>query len=189
MGTPRVIARDVAIPLDGVAGGGGVGGGVVVGGGVGGGGVGGGGVGGADAVRGTLVDVGNPHCVLFVDDERTAPVATLGPLVEKHSMFPRGTNVEFLAVRGGRVFLRVWERGVGETQACGSGACAAAVAAVERGLARHPVRLELPGGTLEVDADGRGGVFLSGPVEEHSTLTFDLSTREKARENQARAPR
>jgi diaminopimelate epimerase len=160
MGMPRVIARDVAIPLPG-----------------------------SDVVRGTLVDVGNPHCVVFVDDEREAPVTSQGPLVEKHALFPRGTNVEFLAVRGGRAHLRVWERGVGETQACGSGACAAAVAAVERGLARFPVRLELPGGILEVDTDGRGGVFLSGPVEEHSTLAWDASARGHAREDQARARR
>jgi diaminopimelate epimerase len=147
MGAPRIIGRDVAIAIDG------------------------------GTLRGTLVDVGNPHCVIFVDDERTAPVATQGPLVETHPMFPRGTNVEFLAVRGGRVHVRVWERGVGETQACGSGACAAAIAAVERRLARFPVQLELPGGTLEVGndegGDGRGGVHLSGPVEELGSLAWN----------------
>ena len=127
-------------------------------------------------VRGTLVDVGNPHCVLFVDDERKAPVTTHGPLIEKHAMFPRGTNVEFLALRAGRAHLRVWERGVGETQACGSGACAAAVAAVERGLARFPMRLELGGGTLEVDGDGQGGVFLTGPVEELGVIEWTPGT-------------
>jgi diaminopimelate epimerase len=158
MGTPKVIARDVAITVDAPAPG--------------------------TIVRGTLVDVGNPHCVLFVDDERTALVSSQGPRIETHAMFPRGTNVEFLAVRAGRVHLRVWERGVGETQACGSGACAAAVAAVERGVARFPVRLELPGGTLEVDDDGRtgdderGGVYLCGPVEELSTLAWDARGRQ-----------
>lgn len=137
MGRPRIIGRDVGIPLDA-----------------------------STLVRATLVDVGNPHCVLFVDDERDAPVMIDGPRLEKHALFPRGTNVEFLAIREGVAHLRVWERGVGETRACGSGACAAAVAAVERGIARFPRRLELEGGTLEVDSDGRGGVFLSGPVEE-----------------------
>ena len=117
----------------------------------------------------TLVDVGNPHCVLVVEDERTAPVTTLGPRLERHARFPEGTNVEFVALRNAGIFLRVWERGVGETQACGSGACAAAVALVERGLALYPVRLQLPGGMLEVDGDGAGGVFLSGPVEEHGS--------------------
>ncbi|MDZ4774040.1 MAG: diaminopimelate epimerase [Planctomycetota bacterium] len=148
MGAPKILARDVAIPLDAKT-----------------------------SVKGTLVDVGNPHCVLFVDDERTAPVATHGPLIEKHLLFPRGTNVEFLAIRAGRVHLRVWERGVGETQACGSGACAAAVAAVERGFARFPVRIELPGGTLEIDGDGKGGVFMSGPVEELASIEWTPAPR------------
>lgn len=116
-------------------------------------------------LRATLVDVGNPHCVLFVDDERSAPVTTLGPLIEHHPRFPGGTNVEFLALRREGTYLRVWERGVGETQACGSGACAAAVAAVARGVVRWPLRLHLAGGVLEVASDGQGGVFLSGPVE------------------------
>lgn len=144
MGVPKIIARDVSVPLEA-----------------------------GTVVKGTLVDVGNPHCVVFVDDERSAPVDTQGPSIEKHRLFPRGTNVEFLAVRAGKVHLRVWERGVGETAACGSGACAAATAAVERGVARFPVRIELPGGTLEVDSDGKGGVFLSGPVAE--VKQFDWS--------------
>jgi len=118
------------------------------------------------AVRATLVDMGNPHCVVLVEDERRARVESLGPEIERHRRFPAGTNVEFLARREGRFFLRVWERGVGETQACGSGACAAATAAVAQGLARWPVRLHLPGGELSVDTDGRGGVVLAGPVEE-----------------------
>jgi diaminopimelate epimerase len=114
----------------------------------------------------TLVDVGNPHCVLFVEDERTAPVESLGPELERHPRFPAGTNVEFLARRSEEWHLRVWERGVGETQACGSGACAAAFAAVQRGLATWPVRLRLPGGRLEVDMRQDGNVVLTGPVEE-----------------------
>ena len=145
MGTPKILARDVSIPIDVPKA--------------------------KTIVKGTLVDVGNPHCVVFVEDERTAPVETQGPRIEKHSLFPRGTNVEFLAVRSGRVHVRVWERGVGETQACGSGAVASALAAVERGVARYPVHIELPGGTLDVDSDGAGGVFLAGPVEEH--VAFD----------------
>lgn len=146
MGTPRILARDIEIHVD---------------------------VPSTDTrVRATLVDVGNPHCVVFVDDERTAPVTTQGPLLEKHPHFPRGANVEYLALRAGRMHLRVWERGVGETQACGSGACAAAAAAVERGIARFPVRLEVPGGVLEVESDGSGGVFLIGPVEELSTFDW-----------------
>ena len=121
---------------------------------------------GSASVAATIVDVGNPHCVLFVEDERAAPVGELGPLLERHTRFPSGTNVEFLASRGGLWRLRVWERGVGETLACGSGACAAATVLHAKGLARLPVRLELPGGTLEVDLDASGTLELSGPVVE-----------------------
>jgi diaminopimelate epimerase len=117
-------------------------------------------------VSAAIVDVGNPHCVLLVEDEREAPVATLGPALERHPRFPSGANVGFLARRSGRFHLRVWERGVGETLACGSGACAAAAVAEEKGLATWPVRIELPGGTLEVNLDGAGTLELSGPVQE-----------------------
>jgi diaminopimelate epimerase len=121
------------------------------------------------SVRATLVDMGNPHCVLFVEDERTAPVLELGALLERHARFPKGTNVEFLALRPEGAFLRVFERGVGETAACGSGACAAAVAARELGRARLPLALHLPGGRLEVSEAGGGAVALEGPVEELSS--------------------
>lgn len=117
-------------------------------------------------VRATLVDMGNPHCVLFVDDERRAPVGELGPELERHARFPQRTNVEFAAVRDGRWRLRVWERGVGETPACGTGACATAIAAaLERGAAL-PLDLELPGGRLIVDRDASGEVILTGPCDE-----------------------
>jgi diaminopimelate epimerase len=117
-------------------------------------------------VHATLVDMGNPHCVVFVEDERAAPVAELGPRLERHARFPHGTNVEFLALGRTHAALRVWERGVGETAACGSGACAAAAAAQVLGLARLPLALHLPGGILEVSADERGALQLAGPVEE-----------------------
>ncbi len=123
-------------------------------------------------VRATLVDMGNPHCVLFVEDERTAPVAELGARLERHARFPQGTNVEFLALGRGSAALRVWERGVGETAACGSGACAAAVAAREHGLAQLPLALQLPGGMLEVSEDERGALQLSGPVAELSSGVY-----------------
>ncbi len=124
----------------------------------------------------TLVDIGNPHCILVVDDERTAPVTTLGPAIERHARFPHGTNVEFLALRDGAAHLRVWERGVGETQACGSGACATAAAANASGLLAWPIRLHLPGGLLEVDSDGKGGVYLTGPVELNGTAEWPASS-------------
>lgn len=117
------------------------------------------------ALRATLVDMGNPHCVLFVDDERAAPVHELGALLERHERFPQRTNVEFAAFRERRIQLRVWERGVGETAACGTGACAAAVAALLSDRASSPVTLDLPGGRLVVDWDGEGDVRLSGPCE------------------------
>ena len=115
--------------------------------------------------RAVLVDMGNPHCVLFVDDERTAPVAEVGPLLQRHPRFPQGTNVEFLARRDGEHHLRVWERGVGETLACGSGACAAVAVLRRRDRLDAAVRVELPGGTLQVEWQGPGHpVWMSGPA-------------------------
>ncbi|MCC7011703.1 MAG: diaminopimelate epimerase [Planctomycetes bacterium] len=118
------------------------------------------------AVLATLVDMGNPHCVLFVDDERTSPVSELGRELEFHPRFPARTNVEFAAMRNERLFLRVWERGVGETAACGTGACATAVAAALEGKVSLPVDVELPGGRLTVDWGENGEVVLSGPCED-----------------------
>ncbi len=113
-------------------------------------------------VEATLVDMGNPHCVLFVSDVDGAPVDTLGPELEVHPRFPARTNVEFASVDRDRVRLRVWERGVGETAACGSGACAAAVATLTAGRGHVPIEVELPGGKLAIEWDGRGEVFLRG---------------------------
>jgi len=124
------------------------------------------------AVSATLIDMGNPHCVIFVPDVREAPVGELGPILERHPRFPQRTNVEFVtprartAKRRGRIAARVWERGVGETAACGTGACAAAVAAALSGRSELPTDVELPGGVLEVSWDGRGEVELAGPCEE-----------------------
>jgi len=121
---------------------------------------------GTTTAEATLVSVGNPHAVLVVDDERTAPVAMWGAAIERDERFARGTNVGFLALRDGVLRLRVWERGVGETLACGSGACAAAVVAVRAGRVSWPVALELPGGRLVVDGDPETNVTLTGPAEE-----------------------
>jgi diaminopimelate epimerase len=110
--------------------------------------------------------MGNPHCVLFVDDAEAAPVAGLGPRIEIHPMFPKRTNVEFVAVRDrAHLRMRVWERGAGITQACGSGACAAAVAAHRRGLADAKVEVELDGGVLLLEQRGGDGhVLMTGPA-------------------------
>jgi len=110
--------------------------------------------------------IGNPHAVLRVPDVDSAPVSTLGPLIETHARFPRRVNVGFLQVvdrREGR--LRVYERGAGETLACGTGACAAFVAGVRWGQFDAQVRLHLPGGVLELAWAGPGTpVYLTGPA-------------------------
>lgn len=99
----------------------------------------------------SAVSVGNPHCVLFVDDAERADVAILGPKIEHHPLFPTRTNVEFVQILSPqRLRMRVWERGVGITRACGTGACAAAVAAHRRGLAARKVDVVLDGGTLAI---------------------------------------
>lgn len=98
-----------------------------------------------------VASMGNPHAVLTVDDVSTAPVADLGSRIERHARFPQGVNVGFAQVLDpGRLRLRVWERGVGETAACGTGACAAVVTLQRRGLLDDTVAVQLPGGTLTV---------------------------------------
>ncbi len=102
-----------------------------------------------------IVSVGNPHAVLLVEDVTQAPVKTLGPLLEKYSRFPAKTNVEFLQIIDrADVNLRVWERGAGETLACGSGAVAAVVSAQAQGLLATKVNVSLPGGTVQVEWQG-----------------------------------
>ena len=118
------------------------------------------------AVEVSALSMGNPHCVLLVDDVYRAPVSELGPALERHPAFPERCNVGFLEPRGrDRARLRVWERGVGETRACGSGACAAMVAGKRRGLFGAEVRVSLPGGDLMVSWPGPGeAVWLTGPA-------------------------
>lgn len=111
----------------------------------------------------TTATVGNPHAVTFVADVASAPVGTLGERIGTHPSFPAGTNVEFASVTDWGLDLRVWERGVGETLACGSGAAAAAAVAITAGLSTSPVSVHLPGGELIVEVtDGRA--YLTGPV-------------------------
>jgi diaminopimelate epimerase len=131
-----------------------------------------------EPVTATVLSMGNPHAVVFVEDVDKAPVATLGPALETHTAFlPARTNVEFAqVVDRATVRQRTWERGVGETLACGTGACAVAVAAQVKGLAGHPVVIELRGGRLELDWTPGGTVRMTGPAREvaHGTLTDDL---------------
>ena len=114
----------------------------------------------------SAVSMGNPHAVLVVDDVESAPVATLGPALEQHPDFPERTNVGFMQVLDrGEVRLRVFERGAGETMACGSGACAAVVAGRIRGLLDERVRVHLPGGFLQVEWRGEGDpLMMTGPA-------------------------
>ncbi len=111
-----------------------------------------------------IVDMGNPHCVLFVDDVDTAPVAQIGAHLEHHARFPQRANVEFVQLGDESVRLRVWERGVGETAACGTGASAVAAVAIQRKLMSSPIVIHLPGGTLTASWDGSNELFLEGPV-------------------------
>jgi diaminopimelate epimerase len=125
----------------------------------------------------TCLSMGNPHAVLFVDDVDTAPVTTLGPLLEVHPAFPNRTNVEFVqVVDQWLVRQRTWERGVGETLACGTGACAVAVASQVRGFTGQEVTVELPGGRLSLAWSSGGTVRMTGPAREvaHGTMAGDL---------------
>ncbi|MDF2641888.1 MAG: dapF, partial [Pseudomonas sp.] len=112
------------------------------------------------------VSMGNPHAVLRVDDINAAPVHALGPKIEHHPRFPARVNVGFLhVIDRQRAQLRVWERGAGETQACGTGACAAAVAAITQGWMDSPLLIDLPGGRLSIEWAGPGQpVMMTGPA-------------------------
>ncbi len=114
----------------------------------------------------TPLSMGNPHCVLWVDDVDSAPVWELGELIENHPMFPKKTNVEFAQMVDENVIrLRVWERGCGETLACGTGACAAAVVASLTLRIGREATVELPGGDLEIRWAENNHVFMTGPAE------------------------
>mgnify|MGYP006083084463 CR=1 FL=1 len=111
------------------------------------------------------VSMGNPHAVMLVDDVETAAVETLGPLVEAHSSFPQKVNAGFMqVVNRNHIKLRVFERGVGETKACGTGACGAVVSGILRGLLDNKVQVDLPGGSLTIEWDGKGDVIMTGPT-------------------------
>jgi diaminopimelate epimerase len=114
----------------------------------------------------SAVSMGNPHCVIFVPDAQKAPLTTLGPKIETLSFFPRRTNVEFAQVLDTEhIRMRVWERGVGVTLACGTGACATAVAAIRRGLTGRKVELVLDGGSLGIEwREEDGHVLMTGPT-------------------------
>ncbi|MEJ2519718.1 MAG: diaminopimelate epimerase [Desulfuromonadales bacterium] len=115
----------------------------------------------------TCVSMGNPHCVIFVDDLEAFPVQRYGTAIEHHALFPRRINVEFVAVIGpDEVQQRTWERGAGETLACGTGAAAVTVAGVLTGRTRGRLLNHLAGGDLDMDWDGQNDVFMTGPAAE-----------------------
>ncbi|GAA0512972.1 diaminopimelate epimerase [Tatumella terrea] len=112
------------------------------------------------------VSMGNPHCVIQVDNIKTAAVEVLGPQMESHERFPERVNVGFMeVVSRAHIRLRVYERGAGETQACGSGACAAVASGILQGLLAANVRVDLPGGSLTITWDGPGTpLYMTGPA-------------------------
>lgn len=114
-----------------------------------------------------VVSMGNPHAVLQVENVQTAPVNELGPLLENHERFPERANIGFMqVVNRHHIKLRVFERGAGETQACGSGACAAAAVGIMQGVLDSPVRVDLPGGTLMIEWQGEGSpLYMTGDAE------------------------
>lgn len=113
-----------------------------------------------------VVSMGNPHCVLQVDSVKTARVETMGPLLESHERFPERVNVGFMEVASREhIRLRVYERGAGETQACGSGACAAVAVGIQQGLLAEKVKVDLPGGSLNIAWEGPGyPLYMTGPA-------------------------
>ncbi|PKE28238.1 diaminopimelate epimerase [Rahnella sp. AA] len=112
------------------------------------------------------VSMGNPHCVLQVEDVLTADVEILGPVLESHERFPERVNVGFMQIVSPEsIKLRVYERGAGETQACGSGACAAVAVGIQQGLLAEEVQVELPGGSLDIRWKGPGHpLYMTGPA-------------------------
>jgi diaminopimelate epimerase len=120
-----------------------------------------------ESVEVALLSIGNPHAVQIVPDVASAPVTTQGPLIEQHPRFPQRVNAGYMQVLDRRrLALRVWERGAGETLSCGTGACAAVVAGIARGLVDSPVRVDTRGGSLTISwAGGDNAVWMKGPAE------------------------
>lgn len=114
----------------------------------------------------TAVSMGNPHCVIYVDDAAAFDLATWGPKLEKHPLFPRKINVEFATVRSrDRVDMRVWERGAGPTLACGTGACATLVSSVLNGMTDRRATISLAGGELNIDwKEDDNRIYMTGPA-------------------------
>ncbi|MEA3453723.1 MAG: diaminopimelate epimerase [Candidatus Caldatribacteriota bacterium] len=114
----------------------------------------------------TCVSMGNPHCIVFVDDVQSIQVDEIGPKIENHPFFPEKTNAEFIQIINNKELnFRVWERGVGETLACGTGACAALVAAVLNKKTDQEATIHLPGGDLDISWADDKHIYMTGPAE------------------------
>jgi len=123
----------------------------------------------------TCVSLGNPHAVIFVENLSRFPVPYYGSLIENHSLFPKKTNVEFIEVLAPQeITMRVWERGSGETMACGTGASAAAVASHIKGLTERKVSVHLPGGDLFIEWAGNNHIYMTGPAIEIFEGTINI---------------
>ncbi|HEX8402836.1 MAG TPA: diaminopimelate epimerase [Allosphingosinicella sp.] len=120
------------------------------------------------------VNVGNPHLVFFVDEAGAVPLDRLGPEIEQDPLFPQRINVNVASIDGEAIRLRVWERGAGLTQACGTGACATAVAAIVTGRTRSPVEVRLPGGSLRIEWRRGETIRMTGPAAHVFTGEIDL---------------
>lgn len=118
----------------------------------------------------SVVNVGNPHCVFWVDDLNVVDLGKVGPMLEYHRLFPERANISLAKiVSRSMIDLQVWERGAGLTRACGTGACAAAVCAARRGFTDRRVTVNLPGGPLLIDWRANDHIFMTGPVEDEHT--------------------
>ena len=126
----------------------------------------------------TCVSMGNPHAVIVVDNVMAFPVIYYGPLLEMHEIFPKRTNVEFIEILNpSEIKMRVWERGAGETMACGTGASAVAVASSLKGLTEKNVTVHLTGGDLIIEWAKDNHVYMTGPAEEAFTGQIDINFR------------
>ncbi|MFO1248658.1 MAG: diaminopimelate epimerase [Alphaproteobacteria bacterium] len=132
---------------------------------------------GGSSLPASAASMGNPHCVLFVPDAMGAPITALGPRIETHPLFPNRTNVEFAQVLDqDKIRMRVWERGVGITLACGTGACATAVSAMRRGLTGRKVEVVLDGGSLLIEWRKEDNhILMTGPTAEPFRGRLDLN--------------
>lgn len=121
---------------------------------------------GGETLSMTCVSMGNPHCVIFVEDAEAVPIEKLGPLLERHEAFPKKTNVEFAAVLdASHIRMRVWERGAAVTLACGTGSCATLVAAALTGRTERAAEVQLDGGRLQIEWAEDNHVYMTGPAE------------------------